>query len=93
MELAASSIRMMRMQQKPVELLAFGDRLAEFRRFYGADIGLPNLTAIEFARIIGIPASLYLAYEEGDADPTLHFLLALRQSTGVSLDWLLADGI
>jgi len=84
---------MKHMQQKSVELLAFGRRLADFRRFYGADIGLPNLTAAEFARIIGIPVSLYLAYEEGDADPTLRFLVALRQSTGVSMDWLLADGI
>jgi transcriptional regulator with XRE-family HTH domain len=72
-----------------IDLMRLGERLASVRRMYGDSIDLPNLGAALFAMLLGVAAVTYQAYEFGETEPTVDFLVALRKKTGVSLDWLL----
>lgn len=47
-----------------------------------------GLTKIEMAKKIGINKSTITRYETGEMKPTLDVLIKIKQSFGVSLDWL-----
>jgi transcriptional regulator with XRE-family HTH domain len=66
-----------------------GDRLARVRRTYGESIDLPNLGRTVFATLLGVSPTAYASYERGEREPTVEFLVALRNKTRISLDWLL----
>lgn len=72
-----------------IDLTMLGERLAWVRRTYGDSIDLSDLTRLEFATILGVCATVYEAYELGERMPTAGFLVALRERTGIGLDWLL----
>lgn len=75
------------------ELADFARRLQSLREAYAGAIDLPELSASEFARMLGIPLASYEAYERGDHEPPLSVLVLFHSKTGVSLDWLIAgDG-
>ena len=42
-----------------------------------------------FAQLLGVSATAYASYERGEREPTIEFLVALRDKTRISLDWLL----
>ena len=42
-----------------------------------------------FAGLLGVSATAYASYERGEREPTIEFLVALRDKTRISLDWLL----
>ncbi len=73
------------------ELAAFAQRLQNLRHAHAGAIDLPELSAVEFARILGVPLASYEAYERGDHEPPMSVLVLLHRKTGVSLDWLIAD--
>lgn len=75
----------------PIQLAAFAQRLRSLRRAYARAIDLPELAGAEFARMVGISAASYEAYESAEQEPTLSALALLHRKTGVSLDWLIAD--
>ena len=77
------------MSSGALDLARMGERLAAVRRMYAETIDLPNLSAALFAVMLGVPAATYQAYEAGETEPTVAFLVALRKKTGVSLDRLL----
>lgn len=43
----------------------------------------------EFASLLGVPTSTLANYEQGERAPPIEVLRAIRQRTGVSLDWLI----
>lgn len=47
-----------------------------------------GLTKIEMAKKIGINKSTITRYETGEMKPTLDVLIKIKQTFGVSLDWL-----
>ena len=71
------------------DLQRLGERLARVRKTYGESIDLPNLGRAVFASLLGISARVYASYERGESEPTIDFLVALRNQTRISLDWLL----
>lgn len=73
------------------ELAAFAERLQKLRHAYAGAIDLPELSAAEFARILGVPLTSYESYEGGEQEPPMSVLVLLHRKTGVSLDWLIAD--
>jgi len=77
------------MRRDGIDLLVLGERLARVRRSYGASIDLPNLGRAAFAGLLGVSAAAYGAYERGEREPPVEFLVALRNLTRISLDWLL----
>jgi transcriptional regulator with XRE-family HTH domain len=77
------------MQTDFVDPTRLGERFAAVRRAYGESIDLPDLGSTVFAAMLGVSAFAYEAYERGETEPTIEFLLALRKRTGISLDWLL----
>jgi transcriptional regulator with XRE-family HTH domain len=72
-----------------VDLTMLGERLARVRRTYGESIDVPNLGRTVFAGLLGVSATAYASYERGEREPTIEFLVALRDKTRISLDWLL----
>jgi len=66
-----------------------GERLAVVRKVYGESIDLPSLEPHLFATLLGVSVFTYASYERGEMEPTVGFMVALRNKTGVSLDWLL----
>ncbi len=72
-----------------VDLTLLGERLARVRRTYGESIDVPHLGRAVFASMLGVSANAYAAYERGEREPTIDFLIALRDKTRISLDWLL----
>jgi transcriptional regulator with XRE-family HTH domain len=72
-----------------VDLTMLGERLARVRRTYGESIDVPNLGRTVFAQLLGVSATAYASYERGEREPTIEFLVALRDKTRISLDWLL----
>ncbi len=79
------------MPSSSAKLAAFAQRLQKLRHAYAGAIDLPELSAAEFARILGVPLASYEAYEHGDTEPSMSVLVLLHRKTGVSLDWLMAD--
>jgi|SRR6185312_7400860 transcriptional regulator with XRE-family HTH domain len=79
------------MPSSTTELAAFAQRLQKLRHAYAGAIDLPELSAAEFARILGVPLASYESYEHGDNEPSMSVLVLLHRKTGVSLDWLMAD--
>jgi transcriptional regulator with XRE-family HTH domain len=71
----------------------FAWRLRATRRAYGGLTGQPNLSARQFARILGIFPERYRRYERGELEPPLSVLTSLRRVTGVSLDRLVSGDI
>jgi transcriptional regulator with XRE-family HTH domain len=59
------------------------------RKAYGESIDLPDIGRSAFSAILGVSATAYAAYENGQRAPTIDSLVSLRNKTGVSLDWLL----
>jgi transcriptional regulator with XRE-family HTH domain len=72
-----------------INLESLGERLARVRRTYGESIDLPNLGRSAFASLLGVSATTYSSYERGESEPPIDFLVALRNKTRISLDWLL----
>ncbi len=72
-----------------IDLARRSERLVTVRRSYGENIDLPNLEPNLFALLLGASAGTYELYERGESRPTVEFLVAPRNRTGVSLDWLL----
>jgi transcriptional regulator with XRE-family HTH domain len=72
-----------------INLETLGERLARVRKTYGESIDLPNLGRAVFASLLGVSARAYAAYELGEREPPIDFLIALRNKTQISLDWLL----
>jgi len=77
------------MSTDTIDLGTLGKRLARVRRAYGERIDLPKLGRTGFASLLGVSAAAYASYEHGAAEPTVAFLVALRNKTQISLDWLL----
>jgi transcriptional regulator with XRE-family HTH domain len=72
-----------------VDLAVLGERLARVRKTYGESIDLPNLGRTVFAGLLGVSTTAYASFERGEREPTIEFLVALRDKTRISLDWLL----
>ncbi len=72
-----------------VDLTMLGERLARVRRTYGESIDVPNIGRTVFASLLGVSPATYASYERGEREPTVDFLVALRNKTRISLDWLL----
>jgi transcriptional regulator with XRE-family HTH domain len=72
-----------------IDLDTLAERLARVRRTYGESIDLPNLGSEAFAALLGIPATAYASCERGEREPSVDLLVALRNRTRISLDWLL----
>jgi transcriptional regulator with XRE-family HTH domain len=71
----------------------FAKRLERVRLSFGMMTGRPELSAKEFAGILGFEAATYRQYERGVAMPTIRTLAKIRQITNVGLDWLVCgDG-
>jgi transcriptional regulator with XRE-family HTH domain len=75
-------------QDDMANLRLFAARLRQLRINYGASIGQFNLSARQFARILGIEAQRYRRYERAEIEPPLAVLALLRKVTGASLDRL-----
>ena len=58
------------------------------REHYAATIGYEEMPATEFATRLGVTGSAYRRYERGEVDPPTSVLSAIREATGVSLDFL-----
>jgi transcriptional regulator with XRE-family HTH domain len=74
----------------PASRAIFARRLRAVRRAYGASLGDPRLTAVDFARRLEISQQRYGRYERGEIEPPFAILSAIRHLTGVSLDALIA---
>ncbi len=68
--------------------LTIGVRLCALRHDYGCEIDVAEISPAEFADILGVSDVAYQMYETGLADPPASVLAAIRDCTGVSLDWL-----
>jgi transcriptional regulator with XRE-family HTH domain len=62
-------------------LTAIGHRLRQVRGF--------ETSQTEFAQRLGISQSQLSKYERGQAAPTAEVLRRLKDSSGISIDWLL----
>ena len=82
----------MQMPSSSVQLAAFAQRLRSVRQAYARAIDLPQLAAAEFARMLGVSIASYESYEQAEQEPPLSVLALLHRKTGVSLDWLIAEG-
>jgi transcriptional regulator with XRE-family HTH domain len=71
-------------------LQLFAWRLRATRRAYGGMVDEPELSARQFAMLLGIQPERYRRYERAELEPPLSVLVALRRMTGVSLDKLIA---
>jgi transcriptional regulator with XRE-family HTH domain len=74
------------------DLRTFAERLEMLRRSrqISERLGLPSVTRSDLARALGITKERYFRYERAEIHPPLDVLVALRNLTGVSLDWLIA---
>ena len=72
-----------------VDLAVLGERLARVRKTYGESIDLHQLGRTVFAGLLGVSTTAYASFERGEREPTIEFLVALRDKTQISLDWLL----
>jgi len=70
---------------------AFGARLEAARRYHGRRTGRPRIKCATFANEIGVKEARYRRWERGEMEPPLFALKAIRQVTGLSLDWLICD--
>lgn len=57
------------------------DRLKELREDFG-------LTRLEMAERLGVNKSTITRYENGDMNPTIDMLLKIRETFGVTVDWI-----
>jgi transcriptional regulator with XRE-family HTH domain len=67
----------------------FGRRLTAVRVAYASLTGEPASTRADFAAKLGIEPSRYRRYERGEVQPQMSVLRAIRNLTGISLDWLI----
>lgn len=74
------------------DLRAFAERLEVLRRSRQTSekLGVPRVTRSGLARALGISEARYFRYERGELQPPLDVLAAIRELTGISLDWLIA---
>ena len=72
---------------------AFAARLRALRQTYGVQIEQPLLSQAGFAEMLGVEAETYRRYERGETEPPLRTLAKIRETTGVSLNSLVAGEI
>lgn len=65
--------------------MTFGERLNATRKAKGK-------TAQNMADLLGIALRSYRAYESGDREPQLSYLVAIADFLGVTTDYLLGHG-
>ena len=65
-------------------------RLRSIRRSFGIETGVPTITQADFSRHLGATPAYYSEYESGTSEPTIDLLAAIRERTGLSLDWLVS---
>lgn len=77
---------------KTFDLRAFGERLEQLRlsRQTSEKLGMEKVSRTEFARALGAKEGRYFRYERGEIRPPIDLLSAIRDLTGVSLDWLIS---
>lgn len=68
-------------------------RLRALRDAYGTAVGLPGISQAAFSKKLGVPITDYMECEGGGIEPSVRLLTALRNRTGVSLDWLITDSV
>jgi len=57
------------------------DRIKELRENYG-------LTRLEMAKRLGVNKSTITRYENGEMNPTIDMLIKIRETFGVTVDWI-----
>jgi transcriptional regulator with XRE-family HTH domain len=67
----------------------FAWRLRAVRRAYGGSIGMPGLSARQFAKHLNIDPWRYRRYERAEIEPPLGVLTTIRRLTGVCLTRLI----
>lgn len=84
----ATHLDMPRKRAEDAPKTEFAKRLIAVRKLYGLQTGRPDMDKGEFAGLLRKEAQTYRRYELGDTEPNLTTLTAIRDLTGVSLNYL-----